>query len=801
MIGAESIARALGGKRNGSGWMARCPVKGHDDGTPSLSISQKNGVPLVHCHAGCDQGAVIGALKARGLWPDSKSNGHAKATSHGERGVVEAAYAYEDEHGQVIMRVVRFAPTNVSPKTFRQQRPARSGDDPRIVRNGWVSNVQGVRKVVYRLPRVIKAIRENETIVVVEGEKDVGRLEQEGLTATCNVGGASKSDSNPKWTAEHAQYLRGGDVVVIPDCDEPGHKHAQAVARSLHDIAKRVRVVELPGLKEHEDASDWLDKHGNTIEALSELIEQTPEWTPEPETPKPVPSGEAEPQDDRPTIWLIKGEQPRAVDEATALLSDSGEIFERGGELVHVVGHKVEACNDEWLIDFLGRRARFMGFKSVGGTTVEELRDVPPWLPRRINAKAGEQGMQKLCGIATAPTLRQNGSVLGTPGYDSATQLLLIGEAFPEIPDNPSRNELAKAAEDLWYPFKDFPFVDDVSRGVMLAALLTAPIRQTLPMAPAFSFDAPEAGTGKTLLAACIQALVGMDMAVIPECRDEEEVRKRLLSALRNGQPAILFGNIRGTFGSASLEALLTSEHYTDRVLGVSRMISLPTNTMVLFSGNNFRPAGDLWRRILTSRINAETETPELREFDFDPFDFCRNGRQRLIADAVTLLRGFVCAGSPRTTRNRMASFETWDDRVRQAVMWLGGEDVLPISVADPQLSIQAAKDAEPERQRLAGVLTTAHATMRGKRWTTPELVKVAMDAVYAPNVATDQVKALYEHLHEIAGQKDGKIDTRSLGKWISKQVDRWCSGLSLQHDGERSRLALWRIREKEEKA
>jgi hypothetical protein len=67
-------------------------------------------------------------------------------------------------------------------------------------------------------------------------------------------------------------------------------------------------------------------------------------------SPKQEHTDEAEEPDTRPVIWLIKGQQPCAVDEATALLRDSGEIFERGGELVHVVGQKVEACNDDWLI-------------------------------------------------------------------------------------------------------------------------------------------------------------------------------------------------------------------------------------------------------------------------------------------------------------------------------------------------------------------------------------------------------------------------------------------------------------------
>ena len=64
---AETIAKALGGRKAGSGWSARCPA--HDDRTPSLSLRDTgDGKVLIRCHAGCDQDEVIAHLKANGLW-------------------------------------------------------------------------------------------------------------------------------------------------------------------------------------------------------------------------------------------------------------------------------------------------------------------------------------------------------------------------------------------------------------------------------------------------------------------------------------------------------------------------------------------------------------------------------------------------------------------------------------------------------------------------------------------------------------------------------------------------------------
>ena len=118
--------------------------------------------------------------------------------------------------------------------------------------------------------------------------------------------------------------------------------------------------------------------------------------------------------------------------------------------------------------------------------------------------------------------------------------------------------------------------------------------------------------------------------------------RKRLLSTLRQGRPGILLDNIRGQFGSAALEGFLTTELYTDRVLQVSQMLSLPTNVLFMISGNNFHPKGDLYRRILTARIDAKTDAPERRTFKIDPLRVSAMNT----ASGLSLPRSSSCGGS-----------------------------------------------------------------------------------------------------------------------------------------------------------
>jgi DNA primase len=120
-----------------------------------------------------------------------------------------------------------------------------------------------------------------ECVFVCEGEKDVDNLRGLGLTATCNSGGAGK------WKPEYAEYLKGKSVIILPDNDSPGQQHGQEVARSLCGIAKSVKLVDLPGLPEKGDASDWIaarhkeGKNNDVIrDELLNLVDSAAEYRP-----------------------------------------------------------------------------------------------------------------------------------------------------------------------------------------------------------------------------------------------------------------------------------------------------------------------------------------------------------------------------------------------------------------------------------------------------------------------------------------------------------------------------------------
>jgi hypothetical protein len=79
------------------------------------------------------------------------------------------------------------------------------------------------------------------------------------------------------WRPEYNRYFKDKDVVILPDNDAPGRKHALSVARHLQDTAKSIKILELPGLPEKGDVSNWLEA-GGTAEELQSLAGEAPEW-------------------------------------------------------------------------------------------------------------------------------------------------------------------------------------------------------------------------------------------------------------------------------------------------------------------------------------------------------------------------------------------------------------------------------------------------------------------------------------------------------------------------------------------
>ena len=166
-------------------------------------------------------------------------------------------YPYHDRDGNVIFEVVRYMKPDRE-KTFRQCQPDGRG--------GLTWNLDGTKRVPYHLPNVLNA----NTVYLPEGEKDVHTLEAWGLVASCNPGGSGNSHLYADWV----DYFRGRHIVILPDNDEAGRRHAAAVASALLGVAASLRIVELPDAPLKGDVTDWREA-GGTFERFSELTGAT----------------------------------------------------------------------------------------------------------------------------------------------------------------------------------------------------------------------------------------------------------------------------------------------------------------------------------------------------------------------------------------------------------------------------------------------------------------------------------------------------------------------------------------------
>jgi putative DNA primase/helicase len=262
-IDPRTLARALGGEASGNN--VRAPGPGHSASDRSLSITVDSGAPdgfIVHSFAGDDWQECRDHVRERGglerFKPNSQGRKRPSSTvSKGSR-VVDAKYDYKDENGSLFYSVVRYRP-----KDFRQCRPDGNG--------GQIWNLNGVRRVPYRLPEIRQYPA--GTIFVCEGEKDADRVASLGHCATTVASG--------KWTDDCINALAGRDIIVLQDNDGAGEEKALDAAQALHSVAKTIRIVLLPDLPAGGDVSDWLDADPERANKLVNVCFDVQEWTPE----------------------------------------------------------------------------------------------------------------------------------------------------------------------------------------------------------------------------------------------------------------------------------------------------------------------------------------------------------------------------------------------------------------------------------------------------------------------------------------------------------------------------------------
>lgn len=619
----------------------------------------------------------------------------ALAIRHMRYGVAAVRWVYRDAEARPLFAVARFATPDgkeLTPYSWgRREWTVKTGPNAGARRSvvDWHFKRVGVPVPLYGLDRL--AERPDAPVLVVEGEKAADAAAElfPDMVAITSQGG-SKAAGKSDWTP-----LAGRNVVIWPDHDVAGSLYAGDAASLANQAgATSVRTVDVP--TDWPDGWDLADAlpEGATPDTLAELLADAP-------------------ADNRPTIELIDGLLAEIATKAEAAILKSGlPVFQRGSSLVRPVTHEVPAAkgrttvaaglrelNQFALVDTLAQAARWETFDARKQEMV--LADPPSLVANIILNRAGRWTLPALAGIITTPTLRPDGSILTDAGYDPSTRLYLVPDpalTLPPIPERPSREQAMAALALLGDLLAEFPFVADADRSVALSAILTPVVRGALTVAPLHAIRASTAGTGKSYLGDLSSIIsTGRLCPVAAAGRTEEETEKRLVGLLLAGFPVISIDNLNGELGGDLLCQAIERPLVRLRPLGRSDIVEVESRATVLATGNALRVRGDMTRRTVICTLDAGMERPELRSFAADPVQIVLADRGRYVAACLTIARACLAAGKPDRLPP-IASFGDWSDLVRSALVWLG--------CTDPAVSMEAAREDDPELAELREVLT-----------------------------------------------------------------------------------------------
>jgi hypothetical protein len=599
------------------------------------------------------------------------------------------------------------------------------------------------------------------------------------------------------WPAENRHRLRVAFAKVLIEHDIPPTRTTEILEAVMHVTGSAVHDV-APAVRSTEDAI----RTGQSTAGTSIIIEVLGE-----ETGRAVLACifrilRSSIVDEAVGIVMRGGQLSAIVDRAEAALL-STPIYQRGGVLTRtiklatitavgepdavrrVAGSTVLIkVQEPWLLEQMGRTLRW--FKSNARNEVSPA-DPQPIYARTLLSR-GEWTFPVLRAVVTAPVLDRDGRIIAEPGFDVSSGLLLDfpSGSFPSVPASPTKDDAHAGLSRLSAPLRAFPFVDDAAKSVALSAMLTALVRVSLRTAPLHGYDAPAAGTGKSLLAEMVGLIAtGFRPPALSQGKSPEEDEKRLSTVLFAGDPVIHIDNCELAVTGDFLCSMLTQEVVQARILGLSERRVLPSTALVLASGNNLTLAGDATRRAVICRLDAGLERPDSRAFDFDCHAEVLASRPELVVAGLTILRAYVVAEKP-VNLIPMGSFTDYD-WIRGALVWL--------DCSDPADTRNTILDSDPRKDELLSVMDLWEQGLGAEPVEVAD-VSTRADAVVAEGDSAGQskrtaVRVLRDKLIEVACR--GAWSGKSVGWWLRRNKDRVVGGRSFQCESSRNGQQ-WRL-------
>jgi hypothetical protein len=396
-----------------------------------------------------------------------------------------------------------------------------------------------------------------------------------------------------------------------------------------------------------------------------------------------------------PAIVLDGTQLSELTDKALAAVAQANappRVFVRAGNLTRVVCDengrpKIDPFDRVKMRCRLAEVANFFTLRKGEGGCCEQVGTIPPLsLAENVLAQTDWE-LPPLAGITRAPILRHDGTICTEPGYDPVSGLYYVADPklnLTPIPEYPTTDEVLACIDILLNVISEFPFADEPSRANALAILFTLLMRPVIAgNVPLAIVDAPVQGTGKSLLVTSLATIAMGSVAAesIPSKDNDEEWRKKITSIFLAASPFVHLDNIpdNTTINSPSLAAALTADEWSDRILGRSEIICLPSRSVWAATGNNLRVAGDLPRRSYSIRLDANEERPWTRNaFKIkDLKSYVPKHRGNLLSAALTIIRGWYTNRKPIAKVPALGSFEQWASIVGSVLAYAGVEGFL----------------------------------------------------------------------------------------------------------------------------
>jgi hypothetical protein len=472
-------------------------------------------------------------------------------------------------------------------------------------------------------------------------------------------------------------------------------------------------------------------------------------------------------------IVLGNDREPENLEKMDAAFAASDlPHYQRLGRRVHVTRNAnadeerpgalvIRECTRRVVQQDAQRIAGFVKYDGRSGAYVPA--QCPDRLAEMYLCKSNGWSVHELRGVRESPTLRADGSILQTPGYDRATGFLYAPQLeYPAIPENPTRADAETAFRMLAHVVRDFAFASPADASVWGAAVLADATRPALEAAPVIGFDAPQFGAGKSLLAnlACLivhgTKLIGKGWTA-----DEAENEKRLYAALLAGEHSYFADNIKMglPFGGEAIAAILTQDRWAARKLGKSEQTPVSTRAIFYATGVNLTFTADVVRRALKCRIEPGVDHPENRPFDYDIAAETLANHPRLLAAALTIVRAYVVAGFPMQGKfTPMGSFGDFDRLIRGALLWLG--------LADPLETQRDIESVDPEIDTLSRGLELLEAVFGERAFQVKDI------AASTGKVKSDAQTALLDWVRDTTppARDAGVINTKALGHYLKSK-------------------------------